>query len=750
LPHLEFSALTLLLVQMAAILLVSRVLGVIAKWLGQPLVIAEVVAGIVLGPSLLGWMWPDAMGTLFPSKSLSVLTMLSQVGLVVFMFLIGLELDPKLLRGRTRSSIAISWASIVLPFSLGALAAWQLHDAYSPPGVSFLAFVLFLGTAMSVTAFPVLARILSERHLLTSRVGAITIACAAVDDVTAWCILAFVVAVARAHGVVQALWTTGMAFGFIMAMVFLARPFLQRLGARVASREGLTPPVVAVTLLFLLASATITEVIGIHALFGAFLFGAIIPKEGRLADTLAEKVETIAVILLLPLFFAYSGLRTQIGLVDEPSEWLVTALLIGIATLGKFGGSALAARFTGLRWREASAIGILMNTRGLMELIVLNIGMDLGVISPTVFTMLVIMALVTTFATSPVLHWVYPDEELARDRPVESIETPSPVPTFTVMIPVSDATSGPGLATVAAALMGKRDQPGRLYALHLWDPSDRPSVELKRHSAKRSEGPLGPLLAHARELMIDVRPLSFVSSDFAADICRTAEAKQASFLLLGAHKPLLLEGRLSGMVSDVVARSNCPVGVLVNRGLERVARVLVAYAGGPEDLAALDLARRIGRAPGTSLTLFHVVDPSGASQPGKGRSQIAKALGGFAASRHESATSTPLREDRVLEEEDFDAGSIQVRVVEHASPPDAVLEEAKRGYDLVILGMHARWGLDAGLISWRRRRVLAEAPVSILAVHPPLGASHLGKQPGNEPSKEATTETAPLVSSTAG
>lgn len=731
-PHFEFSALTLLLAQMAAILLVSRVLGLAAKWLGQPLVIAEVLAGILLGPSLLGWAWPEGMAALFPAKSLSVLTMLSHVGLVLFMFLIGLELDPKLLRGRTRASIAISWASIVLPFALGSFAAWHLHDGYSPSGVSFVAFVLFFGTAMSVTAFPVLARILSERHLLTTRVGAVAIACAAVDDVTAWCILAFVVAVARAHGVVQAAWTAGMALAFILAMVFLARPFLQRLGARVASREGLTTTVVAGTLAMLLASAAISELIGIHALFGAFLFGVVLPKQGQLADALAEKVETVAVVLLLPLFFAYSGLRTEIGLVDEPHEWLICVLLIVIATAGKFGGSALAARLTGLRWREASAIGILMNTRGLMELIVLNIGMDLGVITPTVFTMLVMMALVTTFATSPVLHWVCPDKEFARDRAIEVGEpTPGPAAPFTVVMSVSDATSGPGLVTVASALMGKRNEPARFYAVHLWNPSDRPSVELKRRRAKRSAGPLGPLLAHARELTLDVRPLSFVSSDFAADICRTAQAKQAAFLLLGAHKPLLLEGRLSGAVSEVVARSNCPVGVLVNRGLERIRRVLVAYAGGPEDLAALELARRIGRAAGTSLTLFHVVEPGAGSHPGKGRSQIAQALGGMAAARRTDRSR--VSEEHVLEERDFDAGSIQVRVVEHDSPADAVLEETKRGYDLVILGMHARWGLDAGLISWRRRRVLTEAPVSILAVHPPLGAADPGKEPSVGP-----------------
>ena len=737
-PHLEFSALSLLLLQMGAILLVSRVLGLGARRLGQPLVIAEVVAGIVLGPSLLGWLWPEAMAALFPTKSLSVLTMLSQVGLVLFMFLIGLELNPNLLKGRTRSSIAISWTSILLPFTLGAVAAWRMHDAYSSPAVSFLSFVLFLGTAMSVTAFPVLARILSERHLLTSRVGAITIACAAIDDVSAWCILAFVVAVARAEGITQAGWTTGFALAFIVAMLFLARPFLRRLGARVASRDGLTTTVIAITLLFLLASSTITEVIGIHALFGAFLFGAILPKEGKLAEALADKIETVSVVLLLPLFFAYSGLRTQIGLLDQPSEWLTTGVLILLATVGKFGGSTLAARWTGLRWREASAIGILMNTRGLMELIVLNIGMDLGVISPTVFTMLVIMALVTTFATSPVLQWVYPEREFAKDRPLLSTDLATEsAPPFTIMISVSDSTTGPGLASIAAALVGKRDEPARLYALHLWDPSDRPSVELRRHKSRTDQGPLGPLLESARGLMLDISPLGFVSTDLAADICRTAEAKQASFLLLGAHKPLLLEGRLSGTVSEVVARSSCPVGVLVNRGLDKVARVLVAYAGGPEDLAALELARRIGRAPGTSLTLFHVVGPGASAEPGKGRGQIAGALQDMAQGRRETRAPT----DQVFEEPDLEAGSVQVRVVEHESPPDAVLEEARRGYDLVILGMHAKWGLGAGLISWRRRRVLAEAPVSILAVHPPAGAT--------APRSDADSNLAPLASSPA-
>jgi Kef-type K+ transport system membrane component KefB len=410
----QLNTLTLLLAQMAAVILVSRSLGLVARFFGQPTVIAEMTAGILLGPSLFGLLFPHAFGVLFPPASLGVLKMLSQLGLVLFMFLVGLELDPGLLRGRGRASVTISHASIVLPFVLGGGSAWWLHESYAPRGVAFLPFALFLGTAMSVTAFPVLARILTERGLMQSRVGAIAIACAAVDDVTAWCLLAVVVAIAQAHGASEALWTIGLAVGFSGFMLLVARRLLRRLGTRVA-RVGLGTTTLAVVLLLLLVASAITEAIGIHALFGAFLFGAALPKEGGLSKALIEKFESVAVVLLMPLFFAFSGLRTRLGLVSGAEQWLVVALLIGLATVGKFGGSVIAARLTGIRWREASAIGVLMNTRGLMELIVLNVGMDLGVITPAMFTMLVLMALFTTFATTPILRWVYPDRELLRD-----------------------------------------------------------------------------------------------------------------------------------------------------------------------------------------------------------------------------------------------------------------------------------------------------------------------------------------------
>lgn len=411
----ELTALALLLAQIAAILLLSRAVGLVTRHLGQPMVMAEMVAGILLGPSLLGQVAPSAFSALFPASSLHVLKTLSQLGLVLFMFVIGLELDPKLLRERRGASVLISHVSIFLPFMLGLGLAWWLHQHYAPAGVAFLPFALFLGIAMSVTAFPVLARILTENGLMQSRVGTIAIACAAVDDVTAWCLLAFVVAIARAHGVSQAVLTTGLAAAFVAMQVFVLRPLLRRFGERVAAQGQLTSAHLVFVLLLLMASAGITELIGIHALFGAFLFGAVLPKEGGLAKQVSDRLESVAVLLLLPLFFAYSGLRTRVGLVGGAGDWLVVLLIISLATLGKFGGSAVAARITGLGWREASAIGVLMNTRGLVELIVLNLGLDLGVLSPTLFTMLVLMALTTTFATTPILFWMYPDREALRD-----------------------------------------------------------------------------------------------------------------------------------------------------------------------------------------------------------------------------------------------------------------------------------------------------------------------------------------------
>jgi Kef-type K+ transport system membrane component KefB len=407
--------LTRFITQAVTIVVASRLLGLLARRIGQPQVVAEITAGILLGPSLLGVIAPDAFDLLFARESLGVLQLVSQLGLLLFMFVIGLELDPNLLKGRSASSVAISSTSIVAPFGLGAALAYWLYPGVSGPGVSLFTFALFLGIAMSITAFPVLARILRERRLFATRVGAIALACAAVDDVTAWCLLAFVVAAARVEGVAGAVVSIAAAFGYVVLMLGLVRPLLARLAARVRWRGGPSQDLVAGVLLLLLLSSLATELIGIHFLFGAFLFGVILPRQDGLAATLAHKLEDLVSVLLLPLFFAYSGMRTQIGLLDGVESWLICAVAMLIACVGKFGGAALAARLTGMSWREAGALGVLMNTRGLMELVVLNIGLDLGVIGGRVFTIMVIVALLTTFMTTPALALIYPASALASE-----------------------------------------------------------------------------------------------------------------------------------------------------------------------------------------------------------------------------------------------------------------------------------------------------------------------------------------------
>jgi Kef-type K+ transport system membrane component KefB len=285
--------------------------------------------------------------------------------------------------------------------------ALYLFPRYAPGGVSFTQFALFIGVSLSVTAFPVLARILTDRKMSTSTLGVVALACAAVDDVTAWCLLALLVSIAK-EAPAEAIKTVLFAAGYIALMIFLIRPFIARwvLGR---DGQGLTRGVMSVACIALLTSALICEYIGIHAIFGAFLLGTLVPFGSRIARELTERLEDLVVILLLPAFFAFTGMRTQIGLVTTGEAWMVCGLIVAVATAGKFGGTMLAARLTGMGWRDSASLGVLMNTRGLMELIVLNIGLDLGVISPTLFAMLVLMALVTTFATTPILHALRPE-----------------------------------------------------------------------------------------------------------------------------------------------------------------------------------------------------------------------------------------------------------------------------------------------------------------------------------------------------
>lgn len=398
------SVLTFLL-QVAIIVLSARFLGTVFRRFGQPQVLGEMVAGILLGPSLLGWLSPSISASLFPPESVSYLQTLSQVGLLLFMFLVGLEFNPVYLRNQGHAALLTSHVSITAPFLLGSVLALFLYPRLSDASVPFREFALFMGVAMSVTAFPVLARILSERDLLKTKFGAMVIACAAVDDVTAWCILAYIVALVRSSGHSVPLGVTvGMLTLFILAMVFIAQPQLRRLAQAFEKRGSLSDEHMALILILLLGCATLTEFLGVHLLFGAFLFGAVLPKHPEFVHAVSERIQSLTLVLLLPVFFAYTGLRTSIGLVRGGEMWLFCGLIIAVAVAGKLGGSAIAGMAAGLSRRDSLCLGVFMNTRGLMELVVLNIGLDLGVLSPAVFSMMVLMALVTTFMTVPLFN----------------------------------------------------------------------------------------------------------------------------------------------------------------------------------------------------------------------------------------------------------------------------------------------------------------------------------------------------------
>jgi Kef-type K+ transport system membrane component KefB len=390
------------LVALTAVLITGRLLSLLFRYVGQPPVIGEVVGGIVLGPSLLGQVWPEAAAFVLPPAVAPYLGVIAQLGVILYMFLVGLELNPGVLRERAHTTVAISHASIVAPFVLGAALALVLYPRLSSSDVSFTSFALFVGVAMSITAFPVLARILTDRRMQKGRLGIIALGCAATDDVTAWCLLAFVVGVAQAK-VGGAFLVLGLTVAYIGFMFLIVRPVATRLLARFDDVR-LTHGIIALVFAALLLSALATEVIGIHAIFGAFLLGAIIPHDSAIAQAFTRKLDDLVTVLLLPAFFAFTGMRTQVGLVSGLEHWLICALIVTVATAGKFGGTLLSARLTGLGWRDSARLGILMNTRGLMELIVLNVGLDLRVISPTLFAMMVLMALVTTMATTPILQ----------------------------------------------------------------------------------------------------------------------------------------------------------------------------------------------------------------------------------------------------------------------------------------------------------------------------------------------------------
>lgn len=685
------STVVLVLIDVLVVIALSRLLGTACRWMKQPLVIGEIMAGILLGPSCLGILAPDLMTALFPQNVLPILEFLSQLGLIFFMFLIGLELDPKYLKGQLNIAILVSHVSILLPFSLGTLSAIVLYSLLSDSSVSFTAFALFLGSALSITAFPVLARIITENNLQSTRLGTLALTCAAVDDVTAWCLLAVSIAVTRTNSVVSALPTLFYSVLFIAFMFGIARYFLRSLPKYYERIGHLSPTLLACIYIGIIVSALITETIGIHLIFGAFLLGAVLPKHAKLTRELAEKTEDFVLIVLLPVFFAYSGLRTEVGLLNQPILWGLCGLVLLTAVIGKYVGGYGAARFCGLDHRESAALGWMMNTRGLTELIVLNIGLSLHVISPVLFTILVIMALTTTFMTSPLLEWCYPKQQIRETQPpdVSILE-----PTYRILVPTANPATQQGLLKLAAAIASfdhpaLRQSPAAIYPLtfieneedYAYKGTPREANRLIAQQRLRLENLLGELFVDSERVFL--HPIVQLTSDIARETASIVDSQQINLVIVGWHRPSFTNNRLGGRVGKILSSVKADVAVYVqqqsgnspqfNHKNKKVVfqEILVPYTSNGHNDLALELAIRLllGNASARLSILRMAPDQT--------------ELPEFSFEMRSILTKLdPSVNERISQS-----------VILPENPIQAVVEASKRA-DLTIAGASREWGLE--------------------------------------------------------
>ena len=537
--------LAILLLQIITIIVVARIFSFLFRKIGQPTVIGEILAGIFLGPSFVGWYFPEFSSFLFPLRSIPNLQFLSQVGLILFMFIVGMELDLKVLRKKASEAVMISHASIIFPFALGMGLSYFMYESFAPANVKFLSFSLFIGIAMSITAFPVLARIVQERQLSKTKLGALVITCAAADDITAWCILAAVIAIVKAGSVVSSIYIIAMAVAYVVLMLKVIQPFLKRIGDVNAKQDTLSKPVVAIFFAILLLSSYVTEVIGIHALFGAFMAGVIMPPNLHFRNIFVEKVEDVSLVLLLPLFFVVTGLKTQIGLLNDIHLWEICGVIITVAVTGKFLGSALAARYVGQSWKESLTIGAFMNTRGLMELVVLNIGFDLGVLSPQIFAMMVIMALVTTFMTGPALDLI---NFLFKEKNLELLEEEGPRK-YKILFSFGDPERGKSMVHLANSLVHKYQNESTVSAMHL-----RLSNELHQYNMLEFERVnFRPIKREAAKLNLPIQTLFKPTLDIDKEIVETANEGGYDLLIIGMG-PSIFEGSFLGKMIGITSK----------------------------------------------------------------------------------------------------------------------------------------------------------------------------------------------------
>lgn len=625
--HALYHPLATLLLQIISILFAARLLGYLFNKIRQPAVIGEIVAGILLGPTLLGHYLPEISQFLFPENSINNLQFISQIGLILFMFTVGMELDFSMLKGKAKNALLISHTAIWLSFTLGILLAYFMYDIYAPEGSPFLSFALFIGISMSITAFPVLARVVQERGLMKTHLGGLAMTSAAIDDITAWCLLAAVVAVVKAGTAGGAMFNILFTFSYVLIMLALVRPFMKRVGEIYSRKKLMSRWIIAISFLVLLISSYVADLLGIHALFGAFLAGIIMPPSLNFRRILTEKTEDVALIIFLPLFFVYSGLRTKLGLLDSQEMWFHTLIIIAFAVIGKFMGAYLGSRFTGQTSKVSLQMGALMNTRGLMELVVLNIGLDLGVLSPEIFSMLVVMALITTFMTGPLMELI---NFIYRKDKIEEVATAAKKK-YRVLVSFANPQKAPKLLRIAQMFAGNSDT-GLVTVLHLSNADEVNAMEADQIESEV----FSPIHRASREQKMKVQTVHKYTHEYSRDVLGFAKKGKFDILIMGAGQSIFqgsLLGNIMGftvnalnpekVIGTIIGKdsilpetkilddktrffletSKCSVGVFIDKGFESPKK-LIMYISCTADLFLLKYMRMFKKNTSGEIIVF--------------------------------------------------------------------------------------------------------------------------------------------------
>jgi Kef-type K+ transport system membrane component KefB/nucleotide-binding universal stress UspA family protein len=691
-------------IAIAVVMLVARLFGILAVKLGQPRVMGEVVAGICLGPTVFGAIAPGAQATLFSTDFLPAFGLAANLGLIFYMFLIGLELDRSQLKGRVAQAAVISNVSVLFPMILGIVVALPIYELVAPDK-RFLAFAIFMGVSMSITAFPVLARILAERRMLTRPIGAIAITCAAIDDVTAWFLIALATAIAVAGTASDVVETIALAIAFCLVMGLAVRPLLGRVSAAYDEAGRVPGGWVAAIFAGVLLSAFVTEEIGIAVIFGGFIMGMIMPRNAGLTEDVTRRMEDFVVTLLLPLFFAYTGLRTNIGLLDRPELWLLTGVLIAVAIIGKLFGAMIAARLSGFDWRESSVIGTLMNTRGLTELIVLNLALEKGVISDALFAALVIMALVTTFMAGPMLRLLDPNnrygapvqDELEEARRDASAAFPTIAPPERSILIAPQTEGGLRQLRTLAEPLARSEPPRELIVAELVRPPHsaefRAGLQTENKLLREANERVTAARSELVERGIAARAVAFTSTNPGEDLAKLATSEEVDLILMDGRRPLLGEGVPRGDVGVVLQEAPGDVAVLVARDDQEVepdpARgIVVPFGGAEHDWAALELGAWLASATGVPIRLL-----GAGGQTDEGA----------------SATRTLASANLVLQQ--F-AGITAEPLV--AEPGREGVLAAARDASLLVIGLSDRWRQEG--LGPTRSEIARAAPAPVLFV----------------------------------